>query len=280
MKVIEDVNAMKEFSKGALADGETLVLVPTMGSLHDGHRELLKIGKASGLRLVLSIFVNPTQFEAGTDFSSYPRDIGRDLVVAAEEGVDCVFCPPAEEIFPKDFNTYVEVGRLAQVLCGPSRPGHFRGVATVVLKLFNIVMPALAVFGKKDFQQLRIIEKMVEDLALEIEIIEAETVREDDGLAMSSRNRYLSALEREAAAAIPRALDAASALFSNGERQSAIIIEKMKKIIEKAAPTGVEYINVVDPQTLEDIDVIDKKALVAVAARFGSARLIDNIDLC
>jgi pantoate--beta-alanine ligase len=280
MNVIEDVNSMKAFSKGALADGETLVLVPTMGSLHDGHRELLKIGKASGRRLVLSIFVNPTQFGTGTDFSSYPRDIGRDLAVAAEEGVDVVFCPPAGGIFPEGFNTYVEVGRLAEVLCGPLRPGHFRGVATVVLKLFNIVMPTMAVFGKKDFQQLRIIEKMVEDLALEVEIIEAETVREDDGLAMSSRNRYLSAGEREAAAAIPRALEAASALFSNGERQSAVIIKEMRKIMEKAAPNKVEYINVVDPQTLEDIDVIDKKALIAVAARFGSARLIDNIDLC
>jgi pantoate--beta-alanine ligase len=174
----------------------------------------------------------------------------------------------------------VEVGRLSEVLCGPLRPGHFRGVATVVLKLFNIVMPARAVFGKKDFQQLRIIEKMVEDLALGVEIIEAETVREDDGLAMSSRNSYLSAGEREAAAAIPRALKAASALFSNGERQSAVIIEEMKNIMEKAAPTEVEYINVVDPGTLEDIDVIDKKALIAVAVRFGSARLIDNIQVC
>lgn len=278
MKVIEDVNSMKAFSKGALADG--IVLVPTMGALHGGHRELLKIAKASGLRLVLSIFVNPAQFEAGADFSSYPRDIGRDLVVAAEEGVDAVFCPPAEEIFPEGFNTYVEVGRLGDVLCGPLRPGHFRGVATVVLKLFNIVMPVRAVFGKKDFQQLRIIEKMATDLALEVEIVGVETVREPDGLAMSSRNKYLTVLEREAAAAIPGALEAASALFSSGERQSAAIIEEMKKIMEKAAPNVVEYINVVDPQTLEDIDVIDKKALVAMAVWFGSARLIDNIELC
>ncbi len=280
MKVIEDVNSMKAFSRGALSDGETLVLVPTMGFLHDGHRELLKIGKASGTRLVLSIFVNPAQFGPGEDFSSYPRDIKRDLGLAAEEGVDCVFCPLAEDIFPEGLNAHVEVGRLGEVLCGPFRPGHFRGVATVVLKLFNIVMPTRAVFGKKDFQQLRIIEKMVEDLALGIEIIEAETVREADGLAMSSRNSYLSAGERAAAAAIPGALKAASALFSNGERQSAVIMEEMRKIMEKAAPTKVEYINIVDPETLEDIDVIDKKALVAVAVRFGSARLIDNIEVC
>jgi pantoate--beta-alanine ligase len=249
-----------------------------MGFLHDGHRELLRIGKreARGGRLVLSIFVNPAQFGPREDYRAYPRDMGRDLSIAGEEGVDAVFAPKAEEMYPAGYETYVEVEGLSKYLCGRSRPGHFRGVATVVLKLFNVVMPHAAVFGKKDYQQLTIIKRMAKDLDLDIGIVGVETVREPDGLAMSSRNSYLGAAERQAASVIPRALFEAEALFSAGVRDGAEIRDKMKKIIEKEPLAVVEYIEVCDPDTLEDLSRITGSALVALAVRVGKARLIDN----
>jgi len=276
MNVIESVAGMCGWSSEARARGERVVLVPTMGFLHDGHRELLRIGKREGGRLVLSIFVNPTQFGPKEDYGAYPRDLDRDLSIAREEGVDAVFAPKAEEMYPAGYETYVEVERLSKYLCGRSRPGHFRGVATIVLKLFNVVMPHAAVFGKKDYQQFTIIKRMVKDLDLDIRIIGAETVREPDGLAMSSRNSYLSPGERSAASVIPRALSEAEALFSTGVRDGAEIRDKLKKIIEKEPLAVVEYIEVSDTDTLEDVSRITGSALVALAVRIGKTRLTDN----
>lgn len=278
MNVIESVAGMRGWSSEARAEGVRIVLVPTMGFLHDGHRELLRIGKkeARGGKLVLSIFINPAQFGPKEDFRTYPRDIDRDLLIAGEEGVDVVFAPNAGEMYPAGYETYVDVERLSKYLCGRSRPGHFRGVATVVLKLFNVVRPDAAVFGKKDYQQLTIIKRMTKDLDIDIEIIGAETVREQDGLAMSSRNSYLGPRERLAAVVIPRALFEAEALFSAGVREGAEIMDKMKKIIEKEPLAVVEYIEVCDPDTLQVVSRITGSVLVALAVRIGKARLIDN----
>lgn len=279
MEIIKEVTAMQARSKAAKAAGRKVVFVPTMGFLHDGHRELLKTGrKAAGKDglLVLSIFVNPTQFGPREDLSSYPRDLESDLRMAGEEGVDAVFTPGVCDVYPKGFETYVEVTELSKHLCGEMRPGHFRGVATVVLKLFNMVMPDSAIFGKKDYQQLKIIERMTRDLDLGVDIVGVETIRESDGLAKSSRNSYLSAGERKAARRIPESLEAASDGVDSGILQARDLIEIMKKIIEKEPGAVIEYIRVCDKESLEDLDHIEDEALVALAVRIGRARLIDN----
>lgn len=279
MEIIKEVTAMQARSKAAKASGQKVVFVPTMGFLHDGHRELIKAGrKAAGKDglLVLSIFVNPAQFGPKEDLSTYPRDIDRDLKMAGEEGVDAVFTPGVDDVYPRGFETYVEVTELQKHLCGERRPGHFRGVATVVLKLFNMVMPDSAVFGKKDYQQLKIIEKMARDLNLGVDIVGVDTVRESDGLAMSSRNAYLSEAERRAARSIPESLKAASDGVASGIRQARDLIEIMKKIIEKEPVAVIEYIRVCDKESLEDLDMIEDEALVALAVSIGRARLIDN----
>lgn len=279
MQVIEDIASMQAFSREARLKGKKIAFVPTMGFLHKGHAELLRVARSRGDVLVLSIFVNPAQFGPKEDYKNYPRDFERDLKIAEAEKVDAVFIPTASEVYPDGYRTYVDVEGLPDHLCGLSRPGHFRGVATVVLKLFNIVMPHVAVFGKKDFQQLLIIKKMCEDLNLDLEISGVETVREDDGLAMSSRNSYLSAQERKAAVCVPRALDEARSLFASGERKAPVLIEKMKKIIEKEPLAVVDYIKVCDSSTLEDLEVIKGSALAALAIKIGRARLIDNCIL-
>lgn len=276
MRVIKDPGEMRAASDEARAGGRTVVLVPTMGSLHRGHRELLKRGRAAGDVLVLSIFVNPTQFGPGEDFESYPREMERDLEVAGEEGVDVVYAPEPEAVYPGGFSSFVEVEGLGENLCGPFRPGHFRGVATVVLKLFNTVRPHRAVFGRKDYQQLLIIERMARDLDTGVEVIGVDTVRDPDGLATSSRNRYLSEEERRTALAIPRALDAAEAAWAEGERRGPRLTEKMKKIIEDEPGAVIEYVKLVTPDTLEDVDTAGGRALAALAVRVGRARLIDN----
>jgi pantoate--beta-alanine ligase len=276
MRLVKDIASMRSFSREARSKGKKIAFVPTMGFLHDGHAELLRVAREHGDLLVMSIFVNPAQFGPKEDFKGYPRDIERDLKLAEAGKVDVVFTPSAGEIYPDGYKTYVNVEGLPDHLCGLSRPGHFRGVATVVLKLFNIVAPHLAVFGKKDFQQLLIIKKMCADLNLDVEIIGVDTVREIDGLAMSSRNSYLSADERKAAACVPRALAGAEALFASGERKTLVLIEKMKKIIEKEPLAVVDYIKVCDSATLEDLEVVEGSALVALAVKIGGARLIDN----
>ncbi len=281
MRVITKLDEMKRFSSGARGEGKSLVVVPTMGALHRGHAELLKIGKASGDVLILTIFVNPAQFAPEEDFRAYPRDMERDLKAAESGGVDVVFNPSAEEMYGEGYETYVEVQGLSKKLCGLSRPGHFRGVATVVLKLFNITTPHKAIFGKKDFQQLVIIKRMVRDLNLDVEIIGAETVREPDGVAVSSRNAYLSEEERRAAAAIPRALEEARKAAAGGDAGSAAIVRRVTETLKAGGLTEPEYVKVCDPVTLEDVDSIEpgKGALIALAVRVGHARLIDNIQV-
>lgn len=277
MRVIETVAGMKGYSRARRGPGETIALVPTMGYLHDGHMALLERGREVADVLVLSVFVNPAQFGPNEDFDSYPRDASRDLEAASRARVDAVFMPPAHEMYPEGFSTFVEVTGLTGGLCGRSRPGHFRGVATVVAKLFNIVGPDFAVFGRKDYQQLRVISRMVRDLDIDVEIIEVDTVREPDGLAMSSRNRYLSGRERQAALVIPRSLEAAAVEYSSGVRDVAGIVEKMKKIMADEEGVVVEYIEVRHPETLDELAEIGPDgAVAAVAARVGGTRLIDN----
>ncbi len=279
MRIIEDIEEMMECAAKSRALDLKVVLVPTMGFLHDGHRELLRTGKKSGGLLVLSIFVNPAQFGPGEDFASYPRDMERDLAIAADEGVDVVFAPMGPQMYPEGHSTFVEVGAIGERLCGAARPGHFRGVATVVLKLFNIVGPHTAVFGKKDYQQLLIIRKMARELNLGVVLTGVDTVREPDGLAMSSRNKYLSAEEREAARCIPEAISAAKEAFSSGVRDSSLLIGKMKKIIENQPRAVVDYIKVCDTGSLEDLESVEERGLVALAVKIGRARLIDNCVL-
>ncbi len=279
MRIIEGVTEMTAFAEDARAKGLKIAFVPTMGFLHDGHKELLKIGRKLGDILILSIFVNPAQFGPKEDFKTYPRDLEKDSKIAEGCGVDCIFAPKAEEIYPEGFQTYVEVTGASKNLCGAARPGHFKGVATVVLKLFNIVLPHKAVFGKKDYQQFIIIKRLAEDLNLGVEIVGAETVREPDGLAMSSRNSYLSQGQRKAARCIPEGLNEAKKEFLKGERESRAIIDKVKKIIEKERSAVIEYVKVCDKGSLTDLERIEESALLAVAVRIGKTRLIDNCIL-
>src|SRR3990170_1306827 len=222
--IITSIKQMQETSAVLRAKGDSVVFVPTMGFPHDGHRALLRAGRRLGTTLVMSIFVNPAQFGPREDLSAYPRDLDRDLQMAGEEGVDIVFTPSAADMYPEGYKTHVEVEGLSSTLCGASRPGHFRGVATVVLKLFNIVMPSKALFGKKDFQQIKVIEQMVKGLDLPVEIIGVDPFREPDGLAMSSRNSYLAPQERLAAACVPKAMEEARKLVDAGEAESRIVI--------------------------------------------------------
>ena len=279
LKVIKTVKEMQAASIGARANGAAIVLVPTMGFLHDGHRALLKRGRAREGLLVLSIFVNPSQFGPKEDLSAYPRDLEADLRMAEEEGVDIAFVPDASEIYPEGYSTWVEVEGLSDRLCGASRPGHFRGVATVVLKLFNSVLPDKAVFGRKDFQQLCIIKRMAADLDLRVEIIGVDTVREPDGLAMSSRNSYLTPEQRRAASAIPAAIEEARRAVAGGERKVSEIIKKCKNIIEKERLAVVDYIKVCHQESLDEVDEARQGSVLFLAVRIGRARLIDNAIL-
>ncbi|MFQ5442608.1 MAG: pantoate--beta-alanine ligase [Thermodesulfobacteriota bacterium] len=281
MRVITKIDEMRRFSSSARSEGKSLVVVPTMGALHRGHGELLKMGRAAGDLLILTIFVNPAQFAPGEDFRAYPRDMDGDLRAAESEGVDVVFSPSPDEMYGEGYETYVEVQGLSKNLCGASRPGHFQGVATVVLKLFNITSPHKAIFGKKDFQQLVVIKRMVADLNLDVEIIGAGTVREADGLAVSSRNAYLSAEERRAAASIPRALQEAREAVAGGVTASAAIVERVAAVLRAGGLTEPEYIKVCDPVTLEEVDSVEPGSgtLIALAVRVGRARLIDNIQV-
>ena len=278
-KIITSIKEMQAQSAALRAKGNSIVFVPTMGFLHDGHRALLVAGRKMGSTLVMSIFVNPAQFGPKEDLSAYPRDLDRDLKMAEDEGVDIVFTPSAPDMYPDGFKTFVEVEGLSNTLCGASRPGHFRGVATVVLKLFNLVMPHKALFGKKDFQQIKVIEQMVKDLDLPVEIIGVDTVREPDGLAMSSRNSYLGPQERTAAICVPKAMEEARKLVDAGEAESRIVIEKVKKIIEKEPLAMIDYIRVCRSDNLEDAPVIDEGSMLFLAVKVGKARLIDNTSL-
>ena len=253
--------------------------VPTMGYLHEGHLALVRQAKAENASVAVSIFVNPTQFGPEEDFKQYPRDPQRDLSLLEGEGVVLVFMPPVEEVYPPGFNSWVEVGKLAQRLEGASRPGHFWGVATVVARLFELVGPDRAYFGQKDAQQLIVIKKMVADLDMNLEVVAVPTVREADGLAMSSRNTYLSPEERKQATVLYQALTLAQKLYSGGEKDAEAIRRKMKDLIQKQPLADINYISIADAETLEELDTVKPPALVSMAVRIGGTRLIDNVVL-
>lgn len=279
MRIIERVQEMQGWSEAERAAGRRIVLVPTMGFLHEGHLSLVRDGRRRGGRLVVSTFVNPAQFGPHEDFASYPRDFERDRRLLEREGVDILFHPSVEEIYPEGFQTYVEVEQLSRPLCGVSRPGHFRGVATVVAKLFNIVRPHAAIFGAKDYQQLRIIRRLAEDLNLGVEVVAHPIVREQDGLAMSSRNLYLSKEEREAALCLSRSLKKAESLVLAGEREGGRIVGAVRAEIEKEPLARLEYASLCRPDSLEEIGRVEGEALLALCVRIGKARLIDNAML-
>lgn len=276
MQIIEDVSDMRPWSERQRRERQRIVLVPTMGFLHEGHLCLVRDARSRGDRVVVSIFVNPTQFGPGEDFAAYPRDFERDRRLLETENVDVLFHPSVAQIYPAGAQTFVEVEQLTLPLCGSVRPGHFRGVATVVAKLFNIVRPHAAIFGEKDYQQLQMIRRMACDLSMDVEIIGHPIMREADGLAMSSRNAYLNADERQAAVCLSRALCKAERLSKRGESAAARLVELVTTEIQREPLAQIEYVKLCDAETLAAVDAIDAPALLALAVRFGKARLIDN----
>jgi pantoate--beta-alanine ligase len=279
MELIKNIEKMKAVSHRARQEGKTIALVPTMGALHEGHLTLMDYARARADWVVVSIFVNPIQFGPKEDFERYPRDLETDLLLSEKRGVDIVFAPHTREMYPEDFQTQVTVEKVTRPLCGAFRPGHFPGVTTVVLKLFNIVNPHLAVFGQKDYQQWVVIRQMVRDLNLDIEVAGVPTVREKDGLAMSSRNVYLSPEERDSALSLFKALNQARTLFRRGERRASALLKKVRETIASHPGTRIEYAQICDPLTLEEITQIHNRALLALAVWVGSTRLIDNCIL-
>ena len=276
MKVISSIVEMHKTSLGLRNRGKSVGFVPTMGALHKGHTSLIEKAKKDNDGVILSIFVNPTQFTAGEDYYSYPRDIEKDKTTASDIGVDYLFLPSADEMYPEGYKTFVNVEDITEPLCGKFRLGHFKGVATVVLKLFNIVKPHKAYFGEKDYQQLLVIRRMARDLNLDIEIVNMPTIREGDGLAMSSRNRYLNQKEMVSAAAIYKALKISQEMVKDSERVSKNIITEMERVIKSEDGIKIDYISICDPDTLEDVKIINDRVLIAIAVRIGNARLIDN----
>jgi pantoate--beta-alanine ligase len=274
--VATQIDETRRLVVAARRRGLTIGLVPTMGALHEGHASLVRAARQECGYVVASIFVNPTQFGPNEDFNRYPRPFEKDLAVCAAERVDLVFTPEAAAIYPVDFHTFVEVSELQDTLCGASRPGHFRGVATVVLKLINIVAPDVAYFGQKDAQQVRIIEQMVRDLDIPVQIRVCPIVREPDGLALSSRNQYLSAEERKNATVLHRALITARGLIERGERDPAAVRCAMTEMIAVTAGAVLDYAEVVDANSLRTPASVRGHILLAVAVRFGQTRLIDN----
>lgn len=258
------------------AQGLKIVLVPTMGYFHQGHISLMDYGRTIGDKLVVSLFVNPAQFGPAEDLDRYPRDLDRDVRLAREVGVDCLYTPEASAMYPPGYQTFVTVEQLTRGLCGGSRPGHFKGVATVVLKLINQVSPHVAVFGEKDYQQLQVVKRMVADLDVPTEIIGRPIVREPDGLAMSSRNTYLNQEERAAALCLYRALLAARELVVSGAKSRENILEAVRQIITATPHTNIDYVSLVNPQTLQEVDAIEGEARLLLAVRINNTRLIDN----
>lgn len=277
MKIIDNISRMSTFVKMMKKEGKSIGLVPTMGCLHDGHLSLVRTAKKHTDVVVMSIFINPIQFGVGEDFEKYPRDFKRDEELARTAVVDVIFYPSVKEMYPQDYATYINVEGLTGVLCGASRPGHFRGVTTVVAKLFGIVKPDMAYFGQKDAQQALVIKKMVEDLDMDIDIKILPIVREKDGLAMSSRNIYLSQEERACAPVLYQSLKKAELLVNQGERDPKNIIKAMEEMIRSKASARIDYISIVDTEKLKDVKVVSGEALIALAVFIGKTRLIDNI---
>jgi len=277
MEIVNRIQRMKEIIKDIKKDNKTIGFVPTMGCLHQGHLSLVREARRMSDYAIVSIFVNPKQFGPNEDYEKYPRNITKDAEILSQENVDYVFYPAVEEMYPENYRTYVIVEDLSDKLCGRSRPGHFKGVATIVLKLLNIIQPNFAFFGQKDAQQSIIIKKMIRDLNLDTEIIILPIVREPDGLAMSSRNLYLNPEERKAATVLFKSLQAANELIKDGEKKANKIIEKIKKIISNEPLAKIDYVEIVDLENLNPLKSLDKTALIAIAVYIGETRLIDNI---
>ncbi|MCD6335404.1 MAG: pantoate--beta-alanine ligase [Candidatus Latescibacteria bacterium] len=279
MRVIEQVRAMQAWADKVRREGKRIGLVPTMGCLHEGHLSLIRLARKRTDVVVVSIFVNPTQFGPTEDFEKYPRTFNRDQELVEQAGGEIIFAPGVEEMYPPGFDTSVTVARLTKGLCGASRPGHFRGVTTVVTKLLCAAKPHVAVFGQKDFQQAAVIRRMVWDLNLDVEIVTAPIVREADGLAMSSRNAYLSPKERRDARVLFQSLEKAEKMVRDGEREASEIITAMKTEIEAKPAARIDYVAVVDAETLEPVTRVEGRTLVALAVWIGKTRLIDNVVL-
>ncbi|MGA2936552.1 MAG: pantoate--beta-alanine ligase [Syntrophobacteraceae bacterium] len=276
MRIIENIAEMQRLADTWRAGGERIAFVPTMGFLHEGHLDLMRTARKLGTKAVVSIFVNPTQFAPTEDFESYPRDLQRDLDLSTAVGTDLAFVPRMDEMYPERFQTYVNVTQVTENLCGMSRPVFFRGVATVVSKLFHAVKPHIAVFGQKDFQQLVTIRRMVKDMNMDIDIVGHPIVREKDGLAMSSRNTYLKPEERPAALRLNRSLKEARELVDSGERNASVILKAVNDCLTTGGGATVDYARLCNPDTIEDVEVISGPTLLALAVWVGKTRLIDN----
>jgi pantoate--beta-alanine ligase len=279
MRIIESIREMQDVAED-LRKVKKIGFVPTMGYLHEGHLSLVKRSRELADVTVASIFVNPLQFGPKEDFARYPRNFERDRDLLEQEGTDIIFCPEAKEMYPNNYSTYIQVRGLENHLCGLSREGHFVGVATVVAKLFNCVKPHVAIFGQKDYQQLKVIQRMVRDLNMDLEVIGNPTVREKDGLAMSSRNTYLSAEERQRSLAIHRSIRLVEELYRKGERDAVELKRQAQKVLSSAGGIQIEYVSISDAETLDELEsTISGGAVYAVAVRCGNTRLIDNIIL-
>lgn len=280
MKIVSRVEELRELIRKTKQQNKTIGLVPTMGYLHEGHLTLMRTAKAKYDVVVASIFVNPLQFGPKEDYAVYPRDLERDSKLAAAAGVDLLFTPTVEDMYPRGLEhmlTYVHVNHITDKLCGATRPGHFQGVTTVVTKLFNIVKPDAAFFGQKDAQQVIVIKRMVADLSMDIEIVTVPIVRESDGLAMSSRNVFLTSGERNSALVLSRSLRLSCELLTAGERSADKIKEAMRRMIAAEPEVSIDYISICDTETLEELDLVTARTLVAIAVKVGKIRLIDNM---
>jgi pantoate--beta-alanine ligase len=273
VRTIAELRALRRRLSGRVG------FVPTMGYLHEGHLALVRQARRENSAVIVSIYVNPSQFSPGEDFGGYPRDLDRDLELLRKEGTDIVFAPPDDEMYPPVFSSWVDVRKITERLEGASRPGHFRGVATIVAKLFNIVQPTKAYFGQKDAQQVVVIKRMAADLNMELEIVTVPTVRESDGLAMSSRNTYLSPEERQAASILFKALALAQRLTRGGEQDAEKIRDQMTALIQREPLACLDYVSIADAETLEELDMLHRPAVASLAVRIGKTRLIDNIPL-
>ncbi len=276
MQIIHRVSEMQAWSESQRQAGKTVAFVPTMGFLHEGHLSLVREAKRCCDVVVVSIFVNPLQFNQQSDFAAYPRNDEQDQHFLTQLGTDVLFNPDGSEMYPEGFQAAVEIGTVSQPLCGASRPGHFRGVTTVVAKLFNMVKPHIALFGEKDFQQCVVIKRMVKDLNFDLEILAMPTIREPDGLAMSSRNARLSPAERQTSLCVSRALNKAAELVSQGERQAVPVLQAVQEMISSGEGIRLDYASLCDPDTLEEVTEVTQPTLLAIAAWVGDVRLIDN----
>jgi len=279
MRLIKEISQMKDYRKKIKAP-QTVGFVPTMGAFHQGHLSLLRKARQQCDKVVVSVFVNPIQFGKGDDYQHYPRNLSEDISLSEKEGVDVVFAPSLEEMYPQDYSTFVQVGGpLSSTLEGASRYGHFKGVATVLVKLFNIIKPDFSYFGEKDYQQVLIVKKVVDELNLDTQIIILPTIREKDGLALSSRNSYLNKEERKVAAILYKALEKAKLWIEEGERNPFSIVSKMKDLIKKEPLARIDYIAVVNPETLGKVEDVKGEVLITLAVRIGETRLIDNMRI-